>query len=184
MSWIFEDVTWLIAAGIVVEAVLAVILLRTGRGAVLFAMGAVFALVLVGVAAERLIVTEPEEVESALDAVATALEANDVPTVLSYLAPEASQIRDTVERELPRLTITEAKIRDLDVKINRLTSPATAEARFRGILNVKDNSGQFPYENYMQRFTVHLRREGNRWLLVAYEAQRIEPNQMPWEKAR
>jgi ketosteroid isomerase-like protein len=184
MSWIVEDVTWLIALGIVVEAILAVVLFRTGRGAVMFLVAGVLALVLAGVVVERLIVTEREEVEQTLDALTAALKSGDLPAVLDHLAPEASYARDMAQTHLPQVKISEARVRNLDITINPLTSPPTAEARFRGIMTIKDLRGQFPYEHYLQRFTVHFRREGDRWLLVDYESQAIEGNNFPWEQQR
>lgn len=183
MSWLFEDVTWLIGVGIVVEALLAVVLFRTGRGVVMLAMAAVLAVVLAGVVIERLVVTEREEVVDTLDALAAALVAGDLQAVLSHLAPEASFARDQAQTHLPQVKINEARMRNIEVMINRLTSPPTAEAQFRGILNIKDLRGQFPYEHYIQQFTVRFRREGDRWLLVDYEAQSLDSSgQFPWQK--
>lgn len=182
MQWITEDVTWLIGLGIVVVAILAVVLFRTGRGAVMFAMVGVLALVLGGVVVERAVVTEREEVEHTLDSLTSALLSNDLPAVLDHLAPEASYARDMANTHLPQVEISEARVRDLDITVNRLTSPPTAEANFRGIMSIKDLRGQFPYEHYLQRFTVRFRREGDRWLLVDYEAQNIDGGKLPWEQ--
>ena len=170
----------MIALGIVVEAILAVVLLRTGRGAVIGLMVAVAGLVLLGLVFERIIVTPQEEVEQTLDGVASALEADSLPRVLDYLAPDAPQLRSLAETNMPDLHFSEAKIRDLKTSVNRFVDPPTATAEFLGVLSVKDSRGQFPYEHYLDRFTVHLRREGNRWLLTSYE-RHASAESPPWQ---
>ena len=90
MTLLFENPLRIIFIGIVIEAVLGIVLLRTGRGAMLWAMLGVLALTLAGVAVERLVVTEKERVEMTLDGITSALEANDLTRVLSYIAPDAT----------------------------------------------------------------------------------------------
>ncbi len=78
MTLLFENPLRIIFIGIVIEAVLGIVLLRTGRGALLWAMLGVLALTLAGVVVERLVVTEKERVEMTLDGITSALEANDL----------------------------------------------------------------------------------------------------------
>lgn len=166
-----EDPTWILVCGIAIEAILAVVLVRTGRGAVVFLMIAAFALVLAGIGIERAIVTPREEVEETLDGLAAALLAGDVNGVVAFIAPDASSLRAEAAAQLPQVKVNEARIRDLKVSLNVHANPPTAVADFRGILKVKDSREQFPYENYLGRFKVDLRRDGDAWLITGYEAR-------------
>src|SRR4051794_28177196 len=114
-----EDPNWILASGIVLEAILAVVLVRTGRAAVVVAMIGVFALVLLGVAVERAIVTEREEVEQTLDSVADALLAGDVPGVVAHIDPQAASLRAEASSQLPQVKVNEVRIRDLKVSFNK-----------------------------------------------------------------
>jgi hypothetical protein len=171
MSWFTEDPTLILALAIVLEAILAVALVRSGRVAVIGPMLVVALLGGTGLVVEYMIVTPNEQVEEALDGVARALTANSLPGVLACLAPDATELRDLAKASLPQLRFTEAKIRDLRISINRFVDPPTAKADFLGVLSVKDAHGQFPYEHYLERLSVTLRQEGNRWLLTGYARQ-------------
>lgn len=171
MHWITENPSWMIGLGIVVEALLVVALVRTGRAVLLAGMGLVAAFVLAGLLAERAIVTPREEVENALDGAAAALVANDLPGVLRFLAPDAAQLRGEAEANMPQLHFSEAKIRDLQIAINRYVTPPTAVAQFLGVISVEDARGELPHEHYLEHFTVNLRRDGDRWLLTGVDRQ-------------
>jgi hypothetical protein len=181
MHWISEDPVWMIALGIVVEAILAVVLIKTGRGVVVALMAAVALLIGLGLLTERLLVTPREEVEQTLDGVAAALVANSLPRVLGYIAPQATELRALAEENMPHLHFTEAKVRELQVTINSRRVPPTAEANFLGVITVKDSSGRFPREHYLERFTVMLRRDAQGWLITGYR-QQTSQNALPWRQ--
>lgn len=168
MSWLFEDPTTLIVAGVLIEALLAVALVKSGRGALIPAMVGVLAVVGLGVLVERLVVTEREQVEATLDGVAAALEHNDVEGVLRFIDAAAGDIRSYVKSILPQLRITDARIYDLIININHYSSPPSAQAEFTG--RVKGNyRHEGPAEGlYLRQFTVDFRQEGDRWLITAY----------------
>ncbi|MHB9046469.1 MAG: hypothetical protein ACYC35_11055 [Pirellulales bacterium] len=179
MTWFLETPVPAIFIGILLEAVLAVILFRTGRGTVLVAMAAVLTLVLVAVAVEWIVVTDVERVEATLDGAAAALESNNLPAVLAYIAPSAQAMRSQVSAILPQVVITKARIRNLKITVNKFTSPPTAKAEFTANFAGKGAGalqGQFPYENYVRAFTVKLRREGDRWLMTEYQDRDIRAN--------
>ena len=74
------------------------------------------------------------------------------------------------ESVLRRVTVQTAVVgRDLEVTINKLTSPPTATAYFTGRIQARDNGGTIPYENYIRKFKVRLERHGDRWLVADYE---------------
>jgi len=168
MAFIFENPWWIICFGIVLEAVLGVLLFRTGRGLLLWIMLGVLALTLLGVLVERLVVTERERVEMTLDGITAALEANDLNRVLSYVSPDATQTRGRAAWAMRRIEVQSARIYNLEITINRLTSPPTAKAVFVGHIGYRDRQGEIPYNNYGSRFAVDLCKQGNVWVVTGH----------------
>jgi len=169
MDWLFEGLWTILIVGIVLEIVLGLVLLNTGRGAVLVAMVAVALLVGVAAIVERLVVTDREAVTNALYGAADALEANDLDELFTYVGPEAQSLRRRASDVLPRIRIKEANIGRLQVSVNRVHNPPTARTELIGRFIVEDIAQQIPYENYVQRFAIRWRRDGDRWLMVDYE---------------
>jgi hypothetical protein len=154
--------------GIVFEAVLAIALVRTQRVAIVAGMLIVLALTTGLVILERTIVTENEEIEDALDAVASALQANDVPAVLAAFSPDCPRLSD-VRSALSRFDVEKAHVGgDLEVRLNRLTLPPSATAYFTGHVVGKDKRGLVPYEHMIRKFKVRLQRHGEKWLIADY----------------
>ena len=154
--------------GIGLEVVLAIALVRTGRAAIIAAMVVVLALTVGMIVLERVVVTEFEEVEVALDAVARALESGDVETVLASFSSKCPRLGE-VESALSRFTVREAHIGgDLEVRINRLTHPPSATTYFTGRVEGKDKRAVVPYEHMIRKFKVTLHKQGNRWLIADY----------------
>ena len=172
---IFLESPWpVLFIGITVEAVLAVMLLRTGRGYLLWAMIGVAALVVVGLLVERLVVTEREAVEQTLYAAVAAAEANDLNRLLDCISPMAEQTRADARWMLGRVEVNSAYVRNLQIMINHLTNPPTAQARFQAIGQGRDRLAQFPYGSYSRAVTVHLHLEGNRWLVTGYDVEGLD----------
>lgn len=168
MNWLVEDPTPTLVALVLIEALLVIALVKTGRGALLAAIAGVALLGVGLLALEWLVVTDKETVEDTLAGAAHALETNDPAALIRYIDP-ASPMGKAVAQEMSRVTISKATVSRLDVKFNRHTSPPTAEADFMGYINARDRRGELPYENFAGRFTVRLRREGDAWLMTDYE---------------
>jgi hypothetical protein len=169
MTYFTENSLWMIFVGIAVEAVLGAILFRTGRGALLWAMIGTALLVVIGVTVEKLIVTEREEVKYTLDDISSALDANDLDRVLTFISPADKKSRSDAAWALRRIEIRGTTILGLEVTVHQLTSPHTAEARFRGIIRYSDRKKEIPYESYAADFSVTFRKEGKRWIVTGYE---------------
>ena len=65
--------------------------------------------------------------------------------------------------------VEEGHISDVEITINRLKSPPTAEANFLAVGRGKDRKGEFPYQGFAQRVKVQLQLQGGRWLVTGYE---------------
>ncbi len=179
MTTLLENPLPIVFFGIVAEAVLGAALVSTRRGILLLPMALVVVVVLAGVAVERWVVTERERVEATLDGVVAALESNDLDRVLRYVAPEAGYTRARARFALSMIEITDAKINNLQIIVNELTSPPTAEASFNGVVYYRDRTGQIPYEYYSSPFTVELRKGEDCWLItnhVEQDQRRFRPD--------
>ncbi len=168
MTWFIESPWPSLALGISLEIILAIVLVRTGRSWIVAAMVVALAATAALLAVERYVVTEREEVEDALAAVADALESNDVPAVLAAFSPDCPRLGE-VKSALSRFTVREARVGgDLEVRINRLTSPPSAATYFTGRIDGKDARGEFPYEHMIRKFKVTLHKRGGKWLIADY----------------
>jgi hypothetical protein len=158
--------------GIPVLVLLAIAYTNTRQRRLLTAAGCVLVGMLLMVLLEMFVVTEREAVEQTLEAVAQALESNDLEAVLAHLSPEAASIRAAAMTYLPGVRVSDANVgNDLEVTINRLTSPPTARAEFTGRISFDKQSGPqaVPYNNFVRKFAIKLERSGQQWLLSSYE---------------
>jgi hypothetical protein len=176
---IFLESPWpWILFGIVAEAVLAALLVTYRRPAVFWGMLGALVLTIAGVVVERLVVTERERVEAAMDGIVASLNANDLDRLLrDYIAPDAFGTRGRAVWALNRIQIHRANYHNLRVTINRLTSPATADAEFDGVVDYRDRLGEFPYSHYAAHFVVELELRDGRWLVtdhVEYDIHGIQ----------
>jgi len=167
MSLFLESPLPIILIGIVIEAVLGAVLVGTRRAALIWAMVGVLVLVGLGVLVERLVETDNERIEAALDGAAAALEANDYDRLFSYIAPSAAGTRSRAMQVKDSVQFTSVSLRGLEIgPINRLTSPPSVETRFTGVFAFRDRKGVYPYEHHVLGFIVGLRQEGDRWLIT------------------
>ena len=156
-----------ICLGIVAEAALAAMLVTLRRRALIWAMLGVLALTIAGVVVERMVVTERERVEAAMEGLVASLNANDLNKLLSdYIAPDAMRTRGRASWALGRIQIQRANYHNLRVTINRLTSPITADVQFDGVVDYRDRMGEFPYSHYAAHFSVELELRDGRWLVT------------------
>ncbi len=74
-----------------------------------------------------------------------------------------------------RFEVEDAHIHDLEITINRLTSPPTAKAKFLAVGKGRDRKNEFPYQGFARRVVVELRREGGRWLVTDFDVEDFDP---------
>lgn len=172
MSWLFEDVRPLLLAGLLIEGLLVIFFVRTGRTATFIPIVIVLALMGLAAIVEQLVVTDKEQIAATLDEVAMALKQNDGPVVLRHIDPQATEMRRRVESAIGLVIIREAQYRDLKVTVHP-GSPPTATAEFIGHVAFTDPKQQAPYERYMRRFRVTLRRDPDRWVMTDYEVSDV-----------
>ena len=169
MITLVESPIPVLLAGLIAVAILAVLFFNTGRGLFLAIIAGVVVLVLAGLAVERFVVTEREEVETALYGLAGAMEANDKNAAVALLSPSAAETRARAEWAFARFEIKQANISNLEIEINNLTSPPSATAQFDGFIQVHDRKETIPYNAQNFYFTVHFEKEDDRWLITGHE---------------
>jgi len=173
MTTLLENPMPIIFAGIAVETILGVALVRTGRGVVLVVMVGVLAVVLGGVGLEALVVTEREQVEATLEGGAAAFVANDLDRVLAFVAPEAGPTRRAAQGLIRGIEFEEIRITNLEVNVVRTTSPPTARAELIARVTARDRRGDLGLLTRPVNVEIRLRQAGDRWLVIGHDWEHV-----------
>lgn len=170
---VFMESPWpAVTAAIGIEIVLAVVLYVTGRGGILGAMAGVAVLAAVMVGVERWAVTDRELVSDALDGIAAAVASNDAPKVLTFISPQAVQIRQEIPGRMNTVVIRAAKVNDLKIDLQPPAAPTKATARFIGRIEGQLKRNSLPHEVFIERFEVYFEKQQERWLVIGYKERR------------
>jgi hypothetical protein len=174
---IFLESPWpILLIGIAVEAVLAVLLWRTGQGRLLWTMLGVLGVVVVGWLVQWLVVTDREAIDNLLHDGAAAVEVNDINRVLRHISPSAKQVQADARLVLERVEVTKVRLIDLAIAVDRRAKPRVAKATFTAIGLGRDRKGEFPTANYGCQVIANLRREDGHWFVTDY---RLEDLKLP-----
>jgi hypothetical protein len=166
---IFLESPWpAVCLGLVAEVVLGIMLWRTGRGVLLGAMGGVLVLALGGVLLAHLVVTDSKRIKVTLHEAAAAVEANDLARLNTYLTDDVANLRTLASFAMQRVTFTQVRLNKIELRIDQQTNPSTATAEIWVTVWFHDRKGEYPYESYPASGTVHLRRDGQRWLITNF----------------
>jgi hypothetical protein len=170
MTWFTENPLPLVLLGVIVEAMLAVVLARTGKRSVLWGMIGLAVFVIGAVVLERYIVTPREELRAALEEVRAIVAANDPPALLKRIDTnqEVARLRNQVQRDLANVTVTEAKITELreeDIKVNG----DRAKMKFIGSVDLKAAGSLNSPPHIVLKFDVAWRKQDGVWIVTAAE---------------
>lgn len=168
MTWFTENPLPIVLLGVIIEAMLAVVLARTGKRGVLWGMIALAALVIGSVALESYIVTPREELRTALEEVRAIVASNDPPALLKRIDtnPEVARLRNQVQRDLANVTVTDAKITELkddDIKVDG----DRARTKFIGSVDMKAIGTQMAPGHLVLKFEVEWRKKDGVWIVTA-----------------
>lgn len=169
MTTLVENPFPIILVGVLAMAVCAAALVRTGRGIFLVAIGAIALLTAAGVAFEKLVVTQREEVEQVVDAAAAAVRANQLEGVLDHLSPDAGRARDLIRWAFSRATFEDVRLTRLEIRVINTASPPLAKAEITGYVRCRDRLGEYPYDAVPIDGTLEFRKIDSRWLVTGYE---------------
>jgi hypothetical protein len=172
MTWIVEDAWTILAFGAAVQAILAVILVQSGRRALLFVMAAVLLVTVALLFIEWLVVTDGEQIESVLNDAAAALESDDLAELVLHIAtsPEGMALRRELESRLDRIQVTVARIASKpQITINEYVTPRSATATFMGRLAGNDRTSSAEVVQHVGRYSISLVQHGNEWRVSGYD---------------
>jgi hypothetical protein len=174
MNWIFEGPWAILLTAVVLEAILVIALVRTGRLALLWAIVGLGILAGALLIAERAILTDSERIRQTLDGIAAAAAANDLNGIYAYVAPEAEAVRRMAADGLRQVKIQEAWIgADLESQINRKSNPPTALATFTGHIRARPLHDTLGHEVFIGRFKVGLIKQGEKWLVTSVDRREL-----------
>jgi hypothetical protein len=183
MDAFFESPIPVLLAGLIVGSVLGFFYLNTQHRGLLVAMGVVLAAVVAGIALERSVKTDREQIAETLDELASALQADGlqentarevIGAVKLVISEEADRTRQLAETNLSLAKITEARYSNLRVEVNKLSLPPSAEVRFdarisgegRGVLSSVVTHHAYPLEFVIKMvYEKDDRYDEPRWLI-------------------
>ena len=108
-------------------------------------------------------------IEALIHGPVRAIEANDVEAVLASIDPASEPLRAYARTILSRLKVRRAKVANLSIAVNRLTSPPSATVSGVGRIEAADVRGTTGQQNYVRPFTVRLSERGSQWYIGSYE---------------
>lgn len=173
MNWLAENALPIWVGGAVALTMAIIVYLQTRTNKALLGIGVVVAVTAALLAAEWLMETPREAIERTLYELAAAVEANDVPATLTFLASSAdAEVRSDVETLMPLVNIERARIIGTPkIEVDNVPDPSSATAQMRGIIvaTIKRNGMKGGQEDEL---TLTLVRSGDRWLVESYTSKR------------
>lgn len=166
MEWLFGDPTYLYIGLLMAVAILGGMFISTVKKEFLWSAAATVGLIALVFLADYLVTTDREAVQQTIDVGITALEANDLYSILDLLAPSAEATRQRASWALNQVRFTRVRVSGVQITIHRDTQPPTAEARFFAVFRYVDRSGSNVYGAYAANFRVLFEKVDDRWLLT------------------
>ena len=170
MNVFFEQPLYAVFLGVLVEAVLVMVYLQSGKRWLISVMLLVALLAGGGVMLERMVVTDRETVEATMTQIVADIESNDASLVLAHIAKEATKKRAESQRILAMVKFRSVEIRRI-IKIETMPelSPPQAKANFTVKPVVSDSSGTIEDFPAPRRLEVTFVKEGDAWRILDYE---------------
>lgn len=170
MTLLFENPLPIAVVGGLLATLALVVFLARRTGASLAALVGVVAVTLLLVLVERLVVTDREQVENALDGMLAAIQANDVPATIEFIDPAAAKIRTDAQALMPQIKVEVANAGSVEVTVDDAAEPPTAMSRFRAFLHGTHGASGALVGYINQQVDLHWVKRGDRWLIDDYTA--------------
>lgn len=165
MEFFLENSTPIWVAGGILLTMAAIVYSSLRTTWSLVAVVVVVLLTAAGLVAEQLIQTPREQVQATLQVMFEAIEADDVPGVLSHLATSASEMRSDAQTLMPEFEIEKARLPGAVEVLIKSDAAATVTAKvFVQVTHKKTGmrGGNFAEVDF------DFIREGDRWLVESY----------------
>lgn len=169
ITWFTENPTPILVTGGMVLMLLAVFFLKSGRLVLLWPAGAVLAFMGITVLVDKLVVTDRERVQNVIYDAAAAAEKNHLNEVIDYISPSATKVREEAQRWIGQAKLESVTIAQLEVTVDKSKQPFTATAHFWVQAQGEAHTAAAIYRNYIGRLVVEFKKEGDRWLVTAYQ---------------
>jgi hypothetical protein len=167
---IFESPIVPLVVGLLAATFALVVFLGRRTMGSLVALGVVLVATLLMVLVERLVVTDREQIEYAIDEVLARVEANDVAGVVAWIDPAEPRVVADVRQLMPMIKVEKARTTSkVEVGIGA-DSPDSATSTFRGFLDGVHKSSGMRVGFFNQRIDVFWKRREGRWLVTDYQA--------------
>lgn len=167
MSWFTQNPWPVLIGGIASAAGCFLLAARTGNRRWLHGIGIAILVAALAVLGDWLIVTDYEAIDAMLESARAAVEANSAEGVVAQIDPQANAMREQVRRAMGAVVISDAHIGDLEIVVD--DGGQTARADFLGNVQARDRSGQSPYDRFIRRFEIQLRKRDGRWWMTGME---------------
>ncbi len=171
MNWLADNALPIWVGGAIALTMAFVVYFHTRSPNALAAIVAVFAITAALLAAEHLLETPREAVERTLYELAAAVEANDVPGALSFVAPTAAPgIRNEVQQQMPLVKIERARvIGSPKIEVGPDAKSATVQCRGLIVAVIKQNGMKGGAEDEV---TLEFVKSGDGWQVQSYTSKR------------
>lgn len=169
MTTLLENPVPTMVGGLMLTIILIGSWLKTGHRSLLAVALVVVALAIGLLVAERMVLTDREQVEQTLQIIARDVESGDLERMLSHVHPEADDTRDAAAREIPQYRIKSVRIkRGVEVKLNLKHDPPEATADFNVVVEGADTVGLFGERQVPRFVSVRFWKDGDRWKVKDY----------------
>jgi hypothetical protein len=170
MEYLFENPVPLILIGLVLLTFTGVLYFTTRSVGSFVASVVIVVLMVSALVMEQIVFTERELIAVAIGGITNAAEENDMPRVISFLAPSATKTRAMVEKIMPKVKVEKANIMsDIDITFDDPKNPTRATAKFTGFFFGRhggiSGGDRFPV-------TVELVRDEHRWLIDSFTSDK------------
>lgn len=172
MNYLAENALPIWVGGAVLLTLAVVVYSQLRNTASLIAILVVLLLTATLLVVEHLIITPREAVERTLYDLAAAIEADDLPGVLRFIAPQSAEVRSDAETLMPLVDVEKARILGTpEITVNETGQPATATVNCQGLVDVtvKQNGMKTPYTDHVQ---IHFVESNSAWLIESYTPKR------------
>jgi hypothetical protein len=179
MSWLAENALPIWACGAVALTMAVIVYLQTRTNGALLGIVAVLGVTASLLLVEWVIETPREAVERTLYELADAVETNDIPGALQFIAPGASKIRNDIETMMPLVMIDTANVLGTPlIEVNGTDRPLAAKVECRGFFHgtVKQNGMK---GGDAAQITIFFVSDGDRWLVSEYEPSKDWRREVP-----
>lgn len=171
----FESSLPIAIACAVAAGIAAFIWTKAGTRPWLVLAGLALAAGVAAVVADRLVVTDREELEALLPRLAAAAEREDVDTILAAIDPAARDVREEARRVMSQVKPTEVRITRLKIEVDDGKQPREAKAalivRVMGTL-LEPGGGQ---SSGLAEVHLGLRKVQSTWLVIEAESDAARP---------